>query len=42
MPACMNAVLNALRTVGVEQFDMPATPARIWSAIASAKSLAQK
>jgi carbon-monoxide dehydrogenase large subunit len=38
MPACMNAVLNALRTVGVERFDMPATPARIWSAIAGAKS----
>ena len=40
MPACMNAVLNALRTVGVEQFDMPATPARIWSAIAAAKASA--
>jgi carbon-monoxide dehydrogenase large subunit len=30
--ACMNAVGNALRTVGVEQFDMPASPARIWAA----------
>jgi carbon-monoxide dehydrogenase large subunit len=38
MPACMNAVLNALRTVGVKHFDMPATPARIWSAIAAANT----
>jgi carbon-monoxide dehydrogenase large subunit len=37
LPACMNAVLNALRGVGVKHFDMPATPARIWSAIAAAK-----
>jgi carbon-monoxide dehydrogenase large subunit len=40
MPACMNAVLNALRTVGVKHFDMPATPSRIWSAIAAAKNSA--
>ena len=38
LPACMNAVLNALRAVGVTHFDMPATPARIWSAIAAAKN----
>jgi carbon-monoxide dehydrogenase large subunit len=31
--ACMNAVLNALRSAGVKHFDMPATPARIWSAL---------
>jgi carbon-monoxide dehydrogenase large subunit len=37
-PACMNAILNALRTAGVRHFDMPATPARIWSAIAAAKT----
>jgi carbon-monoxide dehydrogenase large subunit len=36
LPACMNAVLDALRTVGVTHFDMPATPSRIWSAIAAA------
>ena len=36
-PACMNAVLDALRSAGVVHFDMPATPARIWSAIAAAK-----
>jgi carbon-monoxide dehydrogenase large subunit len=37
LPACMNAVLDALRAAGVTHFDMPATPARIWSAIAAAK-----
>jgi carbon-monoxide dehydrogenase large subunit len=36
-PACMNAVLNALRASGVRHFDMPATPSRIWRAIAAAK-----
>ena len=39
LPACLNAVLNALRPIGVEHVDMPATPARIWSAIAAAKQL---
>jgi carbon-monoxide dehydrogenase large subunit len=34
--ACMNAVVNALRSVGVAHFDMPATPARIWSAVRQA------
>jgi carbon-monoxide dehydrogenase large subunit len=34
----MNAVMDALRSAGVEHFDMPATPARIWSAIAAAKA----
>ncbi len=37
LPACMNAVLDALRSAGVTHFDMPATPARIWSALAAAK-----
>jgi len=36
--ACLNAVLDALRSAGVTQFDMPATPARLWSAIAAAKT----
>jgi len=35
LPACMNAVMDALRGAGVAHFDMPATPARIWSAIAA-------
>jgi aerobic carbon-monoxide dehydrogenase large subunit len=34
--ACMNAVVNALRSVGVDHFDMPATPARIWAAMQQA------
>ena len=33
LPACMNAVVDALRSVGVSRFDMPATPSRIWAAI---------
>jgi carbon-monoxide dehydrogenase large subunit len=37
LPACLNAVLDALREAGVAHFDMPATPARIWSAIAAAR-----
>jgi carbon-monoxide dehydrogenase large subunit len=36
--ACMNAVINALRSAGVEHFDMPATPARIWSALRAART----
>ena len=30
----MNAVMNALRPFGVRHLDMPATPARVWEAIA--------
>lgn len=37
LPACLNAVIDALRMAGVEHFDMPATPARIWSAIAAVR-----
>ena len=33
IPAIMNAVSNALSSLGIEQFDMPATPERIWRAI---------
>jgi carbon-monoxide dehydrogenase large subunit len=35
--ACMNAVVNALRTLGVEHFDMPTTPGRVWAAIERAR-----
>jgi aerobic carbon-monoxide dehydrogenase large subunit len=38
LPACLNAVLDALRGAGVAHFDMPATPARIWTAIAAARA----
>jgi len=37
LPACMNAVADALRSAGVTHFDLPATPARIWAALAVAK-----
>lgn len=32
-PAVMNAVLDALRPLGVRHLDMPATPFRVWQAI---------
>jgi carbon-monoxide dehydrogenase large subunit len=37
LPALMNAVLDALRTVGVIRFDMPASPQRLWRAIEEAR-----
>jgi len=37
MPALMNAVVDALRQAGVREFEMPATPARIWKALQEAK-----
>ncbi|HEY0205972.1 MAG TPA: xanthine dehydrogenase family protein molybdopterin-binding subunit [Acetobacteraceae bacterium] len=37
LPAVMNAVQDALRTVGVAHLDMPATPERVWSAIEAVK-----
>ena len=36
-PAVINAVLDALKSVGVTDFDMPASPARVWEAIQAAK-----
>jgi carbon-monoxide dehydrogenase large subunit len=36
-PTIVNAVLDALRPLGVEHIDMPVTPARVWSAINAAK-----
>lgn len=33
LPAVMNAVLDALRPLGVSRLDMPATPERVWRAI---------
>ncbi|HMO29423.1 xanthine dehydrogenase family protein molybdopterin-binding subunit [Enterovirga sp.] len=37
LPSVMNALVDALREVGVEEFDMPATPARVWAAIRAAR-----
>jgi carbon-monoxide dehydrogenase large subunit len=40
LPAIMNAVLDALRGAGVEDFEMPATPLRVWNALQAAKGSA--
>jgi aerobic carbon-monoxide dehydrogenase large subunit len=37
-PTIVNAVLDALRPLGVAHVDMPLTPSRIWSAIQAAQS----
>jgi len=37
-PAVINAVLDALKPLGVTEFDMPASPGRVWEAIQAAKS----
>ncbi|MGS5088066.1 xanthine dehydrogenase family protein molybdopterin-binding subunit [Hydrogenophaga sp. A37] len=37
-PAVINAVLDALKPLGVTEFDMPASPGRVWEAIQSAKA----
>ncbi len=36
-PAVINAVLDALKDLGVKEFDMPASPNRVWAAIQAAK-----
>ncbi|MBM3555962.1 MAG: xanthine dehydrogenase family protein molybdopterin-binding subunit [Alphaproteobacteria bacterium] len=36
-PAAINAVIDALRPLGIGSFDMPATPQRVWSAIREAR-----
>ena len=37
-PALINAVVDALRPVGVTHIDMPATPEKVWQAIALAQA----
>lgn len=36
-PAVMNAVLDALKPLGVKDLDMPASPSRVWEAIQAAR-----
>jgi len=36
LPALMNAILDALEPAGVTALDMPATPQRVWHALAAA------
>jgi aerobic carbon-monoxide dehydrogenase large subunit len=38
LPALMGAIVDALRSAGVEHFEMPATPARVWGALQAAKA----
>jgi carbon-monoxide dehydrogenase large subunit len=37
LPAVMNALVDALRPLGIEHIDMPATPERVWAAIQAAR-----
>jgi carbon-monoxide dehydrogenase large subunit len=37
MPSLTNAVIDALRPLGVQHLDMPLTPAKVWHAIQSAR-----
>ncbi|OFZ86069.1 MAG: carbon monoxide dehydrogenase [Betaproteobacteria bacterium RBG_16_64_18] len=37
-PTVINAILDALRPLGVQHIDMPATPQRVWDAIRRSKS----
>lgn len=37
-PTVMNAILDALRPLGIRRLDMPATPARVWAAIRAARA----
>jgi len=34
----MSAVLDALRPLGIEHLDMPATPSRVWAAMKGRQS----
>ncbi|MBI3043433.1 MAG: xanthine dehydrogenase family protein molybdopterin-binding subunit [Betaproteobacteria bacterium] len=38
LPALGNAVMDALRPLGIEHLDMPLTPAKVWHAIQDAKN----
>ena len=40
LPATINAVVDALKPLGVNHIEMPATPQRIWQAIQTAKASA--
>ena len=37
LPAVLNAIVDALRPLGVTHLDMPATPSRVWQAIQAAR-----
>jgi carbon-monoxide dehydrogenase large subunit len=37
-PTVINALIDALKPLGVDHIDMPATPARVWDTIRRAKA----
>jgi aerobic carbon-monoxide dehydrogenase large subunit len=37
-PAVVSAILDALRPLGIQHIDMPATPNKIWHAIQGARA----
>ena len=39
-PTVINAIIDALKPLGVDRIDMPATPARVWQAIQAARAAA--
>ena len=38
IPTIANAVIDALRPLGIHQLDFPYSPARVWTAIAKART----
>jgi carbon-monoxide dehydrogenase large subunit len=40
-PAILNAVVDALRPLGVDYLDMPLSPQRVWAAIEAAKATSE-
>jgi aerobic carbon-monoxide dehydrogenase large subunit len=40
-PAVINAVLDALAPLGVQDISMPATPLKVWQAVNNAKMAAE-
>jgi carbon-monoxide dehydrogenase large subunit len=37
LPVVINAIVDALRPLGIRHIDMPATPERVWRAIRDAR-----
>jgi carbon-monoxide dehydrogenase large subunit len=42
LPTLANAVMDALRPIGVPELEMPFTPSKVWQAINAAKQAANK
>ena len=39
LPSAMNAIIDALATVGIEHIDLPASPTRVWEALNAKRSM---